>query len=284
MIASVAAAFLAWGRRNAWTPSAMASTPVSAVDPDANARRIRNRVRVPWASIVELRGGRLRASVEAVGEAGRQRDVDHQHEPVRRNGEGDSSLLRAAEVREGDEPHQPHRDRHAAVREPRRGRGDGQRPGGDAHRHGQHVVGQDRRRRDQARRLAEVLPGDDVGAAALGVGAHGLPVRRDHDAQDQRDHERDRQHVAERERPGRGQDEHHLLGGVGDRGQRVRGEHRQRQRLRQEGVLKLVAGHRPAEEDPLQDLPGAGPVLALLHGRRHGWRSYPAPAGSSAHR
>jgi len=34
MIASVAAAFFACGRRNAWTPSAIASTPVSAVAPD----------------------------------------------------------------------------------------------------------------------------------------------------------------------------------------------------------------------------------------------------------
>ena len=40
--ASVVAAFLACGRRNAGTPSAMASTPVSAVAPDENALAIRN--------------------------------------------------------------------------------------------------------------------------------------------------------------------------------------------------------------------------------------------------
>ena len=39
--ASVVAAFLACGRRNAGTPSAMASTPVSAVAPDENARAMR---------------------------------------------------------------------------------------------------------------------------------------------------------------------------------------------------------------------------------------------------
>ena len=36
----VAAAFLALGGRNAWTPSATASTPVRAVDPEAKARRM----------------------------------------------------------------------------------------------------------------------------------------------------------------------------------------------------------------------------------------------------
>ena len=45
MIARVAAAFLACGRRKAWTPSAIASTPVSAVAPEAKARKIRNRAR-----------------------------------------------------------------------------------------------------------------------------------------------------------------------------------------------------------------------------------------------
>ena len=36
--ARVVAAFLAWGLRNAGTPSAIASTPVNAVAPDENAR------------------------------------------------------------------------------------------------------------------------------------------------------------------------------------------------------------------------------------------------------
>jgi len=46
MMARVAAAFLACGRRNAWTPSATASTPVSAEAPDENARSSRNSVTV----------------------------------------------------------------------------------------------------------------------------------------------------------------------------------------------------------------------------------------------
>src|SRR5437764_14175929 len=46
-IASVAAAFLPCGRRHAVTPFAIASTPVSAVDPDENERRSTNTVSVP---------------------------------------------------------------------------------------------------------------------------------------------------------------------------------------------------------------------------------------------
>ncbi len=43
MIPRVIAAFLAFGLRNACTPSATASTPVRAVDPEAKARNIRRR-------------------------------------------------------------------------------------------------------------------------------------------------------------------------------------------------------------------------------------------------
>src|SRR6266436_157929 len=45
--ASVCAAFLPCGRRNALTPFAIASTPVNAVDPDENARRSTKSVIVP---------------------------------------------------------------------------------------------------------------------------------------------------------------------------------------------------------------------------------------------
>src|SRR5436305_14885261 len=46
-IASVAAALRPCGQRNALTPFAIASTPVSAVDPDENARRRTNSVTPP---------------------------------------------------------------------------------------------------------------------------------------------------------------------------------------------------------------------------------------------
>ena len=51
MMARVLAALRALGRRNAGTPLLIASTPVSAVQPEANARRTSSRVKIPptWA-------------------------------------------------------------------------------------------------------------------------------------------------------------------------------------------------------------------------------------------
>ena len=78
---------------------------------------------------------------------------------------------RFASVTSSDEPD---RDRHAVLgRGRRRRRGDRDRARRDAHRDRQHVVGQDRGRRDQPGYRPEVLAGDDVGAAA----ASGTPAR-----------------------------------------------------------------------------------------------------------
>src|SRR5262245_47434480 len=44
---NVFAAFFAWGCRNALTPFEIASTPVSAAEPEANARRSTNSVTAP---------------------------------------------------------------------------------------------------------------------------------------------------------------------------------------------------------------------------------------------
>ena len=70
MIASVAAAFLACGRRNACTPSATASTPVSADAPEENARSTRN-------SVTAATGSTGRSAVAAVRHSER-----HCHSPV----------------------------------------------------------------------------------------------------------------------------------------------------------------------------------------------------------
>jgi hypothetical protein len=68
---SVEAAFFDCGRRKACTPSATASTPVSAVAPDENARRIRNKLTVAVAS-------KGRCAVSAIGHPER-----HRTKPVR---------------------------------------------------------------------------------------------------------------------------------------------------------------------------------------------------------
>ena len=53
---STLAAFLGAGGRNAGTPSVTASTPVSAVQPEEKARRIRNAV-IAWPASFQLSGG-----------------------------------------------------------------------------------------------------------------------------------------------------------------------------------------------------------------------------------
>ena len=54
--ASVVAAFLLFGLRNAGTPLAIASTPVSAVQPEANARSARKTKARPASSALPSSG------------------------------------------------------------------------------------------------------------------------------------------------------------------------------------------------------------------------------------
>ena len=83
---------------------------------------------------------------------------------------------------------------------------------------------------------------------------HVLPVGRDHDQHHDRDQDGDLPGVAVRDQPGEGQGQQDLVGRVGDRGQRVRGEHRQRDPFGQQGLAQLGAAELAADEEPLGDL------------------------------
>ena len=74
---SVLAAFLETGSRNAWTPLAIASTPVMAAQPDANARISRKSVNVCTGSIGVLGRGN-REGLSPLGE--RHEDPEEDHE------------------------------------------------------------------------------------------------------------------------------------------------------------------------------------------------------------
>ena len=63
---SVLAAFLETGSRNAWTPLAIASTPVIAVHPEANARMSRKSVSVSSPAIASCDDGTWIAAVPLV--------------------------------------------------------------------------------------------------------------------------------------------------------------------------------------------------------------------------
>ena len=112
-------------------------------------------------------------------------------------------------------------------------RGDREDPGGDRDGNRQHVIGQQGSGADEARKRAQIVLCNDVSAAACFVRLHGLPVGSDDDREQRRDRNRDRKDDVSRCRRGRDQHHQRRLGGIGDRRERVGGEDRQRERLRQ---------------------------------------------------
>jgi len=102
--------------------------------------------------------------------------------------------------------------------------------------------------------LAYVDGRDLVVAAAAGVGVHVLPVRRDYGEH----HQRDEQADLPAERVGRDarrrQHDEDLVGRVGDRGERVAGEDRQRDPLGQQRLTELGAAQLSSQQDPLRDV------------------------------
>ena len=186
------------------------------------------------------------------------------------HGEDAARLLHAPQVGHRDDSDEDEAQQHPLMDEALelRQRDNGGHAGRDRHGHGEDVVDQKRCTGDQRRVFAQVLPADDVGAAATGIGVDRLPVGRDHDRQEDGDHDRDRDQVIEAQgqaRPADGRDEQDLLGGVRRRGDGVRGEGRQGDRLRQELVLLLVGGDGAADQEPLQE--GVHRALTIRPGR-----------------
>ena len=108
MTASVVAAFFASGGLNAGTPVAIASVPVRATAPAANARRSR-RTETAWTRLADLarRGPRVYARALAEDDDPERADRDHQQrraeEQVGRDGEDVAGLAQAAEVADRDQ-------------------------------------------------------------------------------------------------------------------------------------------------------------------------------------
>jgi hypothetical protein len=94
--------------------------------------------------------------------------------------------------------------------------------------------------------------GHDVRTAACRVRPHRLPIRNDNDGQDGHDDQGEGDAVDESSGPRRDEDEHHLLGRVRVRGQRVRREHREREEFGEELVFEFFRWKGAAQEDALQ--------------------------------
>ena len=101
---SVRAAFRDCGRRNALTPFAIASTPVSAVEPEAKARSSTKSPIVPTPTVIGW--GATAGPHGPVRAAGGARDDEREHggdERVGGNRERQPRLAHAAEVRDRDQ-------------------------------------------------------------------------------------------------------------------------------------------------------------------------------------
>ena len=143
----------------------------------------------------------------------------------------------------------------SSTRYGREGRHSGQEvrhAGGDRHRHGQHVVGEQRAADDEAEVAAEVGARDLVVTAAARVGVHVLPVRGD-DRQHQHDDARgDPRREVDEGQSTQGEDKQNLLGRICDRGQRVAREYRERQLFRKYGLAETVAPDGPADHSTFE--------------------------------
>ena len=129
--------------------------------------------------------------------------------------------------------------------------------GGDRHRDGEDVVGEQRDAGDLGGQQPEVVAGDDVGAAGGRVGLDRLAVGEDQERQHDQHGDGDRHDQRERgDADGGDEDPQDLLGGVGRRREVVGGEHGQRRGLAQPLVLELLGVQRRPEQpalDPVAD-------------------------------
>ena len=151
-------------------------------------------------------------------------------------------------------------------RERRRHRRDREHAGSDGDRDREHVVDEQRRGRDEARDDAEILLRDDVRAAARLVRLDRLGVREDDDREDRGDRDRDREDEVSGGDRCADEDDERGFRGVRDRGERIGGEDRQGELLREQRLAQLGGGARPADQRPLDDVDA---VRACLLGCEH---------------
>ena len=199
-----------------------------------------------------LHRGLRAAAGRALGQPDADQHEDRRHEGVGRQREQQPGLLHPAQVGNGDQQHADESQGQLVTAQHRNGRREREHARGDRHRDRQHVVREQCGCRDEAGNRAEVVLRHDVRAARALVDENRLAIREHDDCEQCRDRERDREHEMGRARRCRDEHDERRLGGVGNRRKRVGREDRQREPLRQQGLLELGRRHRPADDDPLQ--------------------------------
>ncbi len=147
-------------------------------------------------------------------------------------------------------------------------RGHGRGSGGDLHGHGDHVVDQQRDRRDLSDLGPEVFPRDHVGAAGPGVDLHDFAVGKhdqDHDEQDHAGQRQDQRECRDAEAALEQLDQD-FLGAVGGRGDTVRSQHAKSQRPGQALLAQLLVHQRGTEQAPLDGVAKALGYVVLAAG------------------
>src|SRR6516162_5007896 len=212
---SVAWARRSRGWRNSGTALAMASTPVSAEQPEANARRMS---RTPTASVA---GARWWPSGTAGWVRTRPPRITAAMATMNSSVGTVKTLADSAtpQVQAGDQGQRGQAEPDPAAVERRERGGEG----GDAGRHAdrgvQHVVDDQRRGGHQAGPGAQVRLGHRVCAAATGERLDHLAVGHHQRGEQEDDRTGDRQRVVQRGRARRDQDDEDGLRAVGYRGQ-----------------------------------------------------------------
>ena len=249
---SVDAALRLSGGRNAGTPFETASTPVIAVHPFEKAVRSANVVSRP----VAVAGCSSSWGCDGAREVPPRAKAEHpQHaddEEVGGHGKDTPGFAYPAQVADHDDGNEPEPDLDAVRHPLRKGRRECRDARSHADSHRQHVVDQQRGRRNQAGERPEVLFRDDVGATAARIRVDRLSIREDDDGQRDGDDDANRRDEAQGCDTADEQHAEDFLRRVGDRGERVRREHRQSGHTGQALVMSLVRRDGRAHEDALQ--------------------------------
>jgi hypothetical protein len=261
---SVRAAFFDFGGLNALTPFEIAcecrgSRSEGPQDDEQRHRADPDRGRIGHVGLRAGPGGTLDHS-------GSNQHVHGGHERIGREGEHEARLPHSPEIGQRQEEHTEEGQGDLVRLQTRRRGGEREDPRGDGDGDGEDVVDEQGGGGQEARKLPQVVPCDDVRPSARLVGAHGLPVGKNDDCEQGRDGGGDRKHEVRRGGRGRDENDEGRLRRIGNRRKWVGGEDGQRKLLREQRLVHLSTRARPADERTLHgDGPARTPLAELGH-------------------
>jgi len=167
--------------------------------------------------------GRRRTTAESEPpDADGNQGQDAGHEKISGHGEDPPGLADSAQIAESEQQDEPQRQGYA-VRLPDGKSGGNRRDARrHTHRHGENVIGQQGRRGHQRDSGSDVVLGYAIGTTSIRIGIDRLAIGKADDQHQDGDHHTEGRRQPEGRRTGYDQGAKYFLGGVGNRGQRVR--------------------------------------------------------------